>query len=68
MAPEEPDVADELAYMATHPTQFTKTEMVAMMLVAAERLRKQQEALAKARAGVMEAVGHLNQLPRKGNG
>lgn len=49
--PDDPDIADELAYMAEHPTLFTKAEMAAMMKAAAARLRANREALAKVRGG-----------------
>ena len=60
--PDDPDIADELAYMAEHPTLFTKAEMAAMMKAAAARLRANKEALAKVR-GIMEAISHLDHIP-----
>jgi hypothetical protein len=36
MANDEPDIAFELAYMAEHPTMFTKAEMAAMLKEAAD--------------------------------
>lgn len=61
--PDDPDIADELAYMAEHPTLFTKAEMAAMMKAAAAKLRANKEALAKVRGGIMEAISHLDHIP-----
>jgi transcription elongation factor len=53
------DILNDIRQMAANEGLFTKAEIVEMLVEAADAIVQDRHALRKLRAGIMEALGHL---------
>ncbi|PSJ53223.1 hypothetical protein [Pseudaminobacter soli (ex Li et al. 2025)] len=59
------DVVEDLRAMAANPGGYTKAEVIELLMKAADMIENDRTALAKARGGIIEAVGHLDKMTVK---
>ncbi|MFU0507955.1 hypothetical protein [Pseudaminobacter sp. NGMCC 1.201702] len=57
------DIVHDLRAMAANSEQFTKNEVVEMLQEAADAIEADRKVLEKVRAGIMDALGHLEKIP-----
>ncbi|MFU0505816.1 hypothetical protein [Pseudaminobacter sp. NGMCC 1.201702] len=57
------DILSDIQQMAANEGLFTKAEIVEMLVEAADAIAHDRQLLRKVRAGVMEALGHLEASP-----
>ncbi|MEP9374088.1 hypothetical protein [Mesorhizobium sp. KR1-2] len=56
------DIVDDLRAMAASPGGYTSAEVVEMLTKAADKIEGDRAALAKARGGIIVAIGHLDKV------
>ncbi|MEP9374281.1 hypothetical protein [Mesorhizobium sp. KR1-2] len=54
------DIVEDLRAMAANPGGYAKAEVVELLMKAADTIENDRAALAKARGGIIEAIGHLD--------